>query len=793
VKAQDMKSTRLLISTLIFTTVFQFAFAQIGIGQWRDHIPYRSGLYVAESNSDIYVSTGQGLFYYDKLTGETDRLTKVNGLSDVGIKSIAYSDDYDVLVIGYYNGNLDLLKDNEIVNVSDIKRKTIIAEKSINSIDFIDQYAVLSTGFGIVLFDIDRDEIKSTWYIGNLGSYIKIYETTFDGQYVIAATEKGIYKGDYLNSNLADFSNWNVITDFSPSSVSLDLPGKCYNALELFAGKLIVSKHSEEFQNMDTLYVFENDTWSDFPDATIHQCSHLVSNEDKLVLTQEYKVLAYDSDLEVVSDVYVYGIAGSGESLGVYSAMAIPGKVDEMVIADRESGLIRHKRAWVDSKVSLNGPFTYKVFDISSAGGKVWTVAGGVDLSWGPTWTRAEVNVFEDNVWSSFQHNNDTVIANMQDMNIIMANPYNPTQVFAGSWIYGLIEFDNDKIINHYTPENSTLEKVPGNEYIRIGGLAFDKDQNLWVTNSGASTPVHVRTPDNKWVGLDYSSSIGSFNISKIIVTSNDDKWVILPQGGGLFAFDDNDTPEDINDDRTKKFSVKDEYGEVISNEIYDIVEDKDGSIWVGTNVGVVVYYDPEDVFDEDIYGHQILIPRDDGTNNADILLGSEIVTDIAVDGANKKWFATQGGGVFQTSEDGIELIHSFNEDNSPLFSNTVYCLEINPDNGEVFFGTTQGILSYRGEATEGSDDYVDVYTFPNPVEHDYDGPITVHGLVAGSIVKITDISGNLVYETRSEGGQAIWYGKNLNGERVYTGVYLVFSANEDGTQSNVTKILFVN
>ncbi len=268
----------------------------------------------------------------------------------------------------------------------------------------------------------------------------------------------------------------------------------------------------------------------------------------------------------------------------------------------------------------------------------------------------------------------------------------------------------------------------------------------------------------------------------------------MIAQGGGIFVFDENGTFDDSSDDKYKKISIYNDEGEIVSNEVLSIAEDKDGYIWVGTNKGVVVYYEPDEVFETNTFvGSQIKLPRNDGTNNADIFLGNETVSVIKVDGANKKWFGTQSGGAYYTSEDAMEEIAHFTTNNSPILDDNIIALDVIPETGEVFFGTPKGIISYRGAATEPTNNFTDVYAFPNPVEHGYDGLITIKGLVSGTYVKITDISGNVVFETRSEGGQAIWDGKNMSGNRVHTGVYLVFSTNETGSKTNVTKILFVN
>ena len=223
---------------------------------------------------------------------------------------------------------------------------------------------------------------------------------------------------------------------------------------------------------------------------------------------------------------------------------------------------------------------------------------------------------------------------------------------------------------------------------------------------------------------------------------------------------------------------------------MYSIAEDLDGDIWVGTDQGIVVYYYPENVFeDSDFHAQRIILTIGDVTQ---YLLNTEMITAIAIDGANRKWLGTKSSGVYLVSENGTEEIHHFTEGNSPLLSNQINDIGINHETGEIFFATDKGLISYRGSATMGSDEFRDVYVYPNPVRENYDGDITIRGLVSDVNVKITDISGNIVYETTAEGGQATWNGKNFSGSRVSTGIYLVFCSNDDGSKTYITKLLFI-
>ena len=101
-------------------------------------------------------------------------------------------------------------------------------------------------------------------------------------------------------------------------------------------------------------------------------------------------------------------------------------------------------------------------------------------------------------------------------------------------------------------------------------------------------------------------------------------------------------------------------------------------------------------------------------------------------------------------------------------------------------------MIGYLGDATKGSDVFEDVLVYPNPVAPDYSGPIAIKGLADDAYFKITDIGGGLIYEGNANGGTAIWDGKNYNGTKAKTGVYIVYSLGQDGKSHYATKIVFI-
>ena len=272
------------------------------------------------------------------------------------------------------------------------------------------------------------------------------------------------------------------------------------------------------------------------------------------------------------------------------------------------------------------------------------------------------------------------------------------------------------------------------------------------------------------------------------MVDSRNYKWIVLPRDNKLLVYDDNKTINNPNDDRIASVNLN-AMANIETSSVNCVVEDKDGQIWIGCNLGIKVIYNPSSVFKNTLYAQNILIKQINYVQN---LFEFEEVTCIAVDDANRKWVGTAKSGVFLISENGDDQLLHFTEENSPLLSNRIYKVTINRETGEVFIATAGGLISYMGTATAGREDYSEVTVFPNPVRETYHGVITVRGLMENSFCKIADAAGNLVWQGYANGGELTWDGKDFYGKRPATGVYFVFSSSSTGKMKNVAKILFI-
>ena len=744
--------------------------AQPGIGEWKTHMPFKEARQLVQAGTRVYCGTLSGMYYFDREFNTVGIITKNEGLSDLEISALNYSPGRESLVVGYANTNIDIIEGDDIFNIPDIKRKQITANKTINNILIVGDLAYLSCGFGIVVVNLEKQEIKDTYLIGENGSYTNVYDMATDGTMLYAATEAGIYTADINHPNLVDFNNWSRITDIPHAS------GK-FSTICWYQDRFYAAYQDEEPAG-DTLFYRENGTWDFLPTKEYSKIRHVREASGRLLVVSDYFSAVYDAEHSEV-----HGISSLMPMHAVYD--------DDGVIwtADGLAGMYRSPASDQKEFIAPNGPLSRDVASIALMDDILYTAAGNVNVGWNNTFNHAELNVLQGNYWTG------TSTAEYRDLINLAVDPADKNHVFGASWGYGLLEYLDGELVEVYDHTNSTLQTIiEGGDFFRLGGCVFDQGNNLWMTNSNVPEPISVRKADGTWKSFTLDGKLKLDFLGRIISTSSDHKWVICPLGHGLFAFDINGTIDDVSDDRYLKFNVVDVNEKVISNNVVSLAEDHDGNIWVGTDRGIVVYYSPTRVFNEDLfYGQQIIVPRNDGTGLADVLLGTEKVTAIAVDGANRKWIGTAKSGIYLVSEDGLEEVHHFTEDNSPLLSNNITDIAINGENGVVYIGTEMGLISYKSTAIEGRQDFNGVYAYPNPVRHDYDGDIVITGLVGNVNVKITDISGNIVFETTALGGQAIWDGRRFSGERVRTGVYLIFCTDQDGSNTHITKLLVIN
>jgi len=776
-----------LVIAIAFLLSSSILLAQVAIGEWRDHFPYNSTLDVVEGGGKAFAATEFGIFSYNLNDNSIERHTKINSLSDIGISKLAWSDALNSLVVGYGNGNVDLISSSASVNIPDIERSNILGDKGIYSIFLDGELAYLGCGFGIVVIDLFRQEIKDTYLIGPNGSHVQVNDLTFFNDSIYAATEEGLFCAWLQEPNLSNFNSWTKRTD-------VPHPNGPFNLVGSFQNKLYVNFRYDQQDQQDTVYFYEPG-WQ--PLVQVYGRSNLnmdVGAGDILTVTHKNNIHVFDGNFAELWYIDQYQGQNSNPK------QCIRGSFGNYWIADSRVGLVSFGQG--DVLILPNGPKGSEAHRMDMVDGKLWVTTGALAGNWGNLFEKKGVYKYINGNWGFLDGSNEPELAtgwntyagSVNDYIAVAVNPADPSQVFVGTWDDGIIEFRNGVFHQFYRPDNSSLQVCLDNaadEKVDVAGLAFDLNGNLWVTNSNVEEPISVRTPSGSWRSFDPGSILtGNTLLADIVVTESGLKWMVRPRGNGILVFNDNNTISNTTDDQYKVLNAFEGSGGLPTLDVYSLAVDLDGEVWVGTAKGIAVYYNPDAVFSGGNYDAQQILIEQDG--NIQILLETEVVSTIAIDGANRKWFGTQGAGVFLMSEDGSDQIHHFTVDNSPLLSNGINDIAIDNITGEVFFGTEKGIVSYKSDATGGELEASCAKVYPNPVRETYTGPIAITGLVRDSDVKITDISGNLVYRTRSEGGQALWYGNNMDGQRVSTGVYLAFSTDREGENSCVTKILFI-
>lgn len=770
-----MLQLRLLILSLIIPFISSAQSDGLPVEGWREHLPMNECLSVADAGDIVYCASELGIIALRKEDGSIDLLGKSDGLSDLMPSAIAWHKPSSTLVIGYKTGNIDLLKDNRIYNLGDIVRSNIIlGNKSINKIRFNGNLGYLCTSFGVVVLNIERREISSTYFPTENNA--DVFDIDFNNDSVYVATEIGVRAASLNNPAIVYFGSWNPLPLLASN-------GPC-NSLAWFNNELYISRIRP--------YEFARDTLLKWNPATGSSIVRIDNNFYNVRESRNQLLICQNNS------VLFKAPADTGFSLiFTYNTELLPNPTDAVVdeqesdviwIADNGQGLIRAFRIFGINVFLPEGPASKNAFRLKHNKSQLWVATGSYDLSFSPLYFIDGVMTRRGPEWDSYQfpQGSDWV----RDMVSVAVDPTDPEHVFAPTWGKGLAEIRNGSLIQLYDTTNSTLRGISlTSPEVRLSDAAFDKEGRLWVANASSSRPIAMRKPDGTWRSYSFNSGVNGRNTGDILVDSLNQIWMSI-QDRGLVVM-----KVDENNDLAGFKLVTDQAGSGALNQlkVYSMAVDRDGLVWVGTGKGVNVFYSPESIFAEGNQnwdGQRIIVSQGDFNQ---YLLDSEEVTAIAVDGANRKWFGTRNAGVFLVSPDGTEQIKNFNTSNSPLLSNTITSISIDQKSGEVFFATDQGICSYRSDANAGGDLFGKVYAFPNPVRPDYTGLVTVTGLVTDADVKITDVQGNVVFSGKANGGMLTWNGKLYSGERAATGVYLIFCSNNDGSQTKVAKLLFIN
>ncbi len=768
------------ISILIFSNFTTIGQIDQKIGEWRSFLPYNDGRWVTQSEDKIYYSTEQALFSINK-ADVTDVMfkSKVEGLTDVGIRRIKYDEFNKQLIVVYDNSNIDIISDGEVFNLSNIKDNQILTgDRSINDIHIPNEESVFfATAFGLVELNLKKFEFTSTIFTN-----VVVNDITSNGDMLYAATDDGIFYVDIQeNPNIVDFSSWTL----------LDSVDGLFNEYEAYHVEVFNDKLYANIENLlwyqESNGQFKRLPLTGFEDFEIRflapgrgrlLAGALRNNFGRTILIEEDN--SFSSGLTGCTNLITY---------------AVEDEQGRLWYSDEFSEI-----RWSDSagggchKDLLNSPRSETVSDIAIQDKKLYVASGGVRDNYSPQANRDGFYIYDNGLWTTYDNKNIAELEDEDFLNNFQIEPHpEDDRVYVGSYYEGLLEYnpvDGEATIYKKDNNNSPISNTVGDsQRERISGLAFDNNGTLWINNFGAVTPLIAYTKEGNWHAFNPD---GDNQLAKVVVDNNGYTWSVLTTAaGGVVVHSDGGTIADPSDDESR--FINSANSEIVTGTVNTVAVDLDGEVWVGTDQGPVIFDSGPSIFTNENRGSRRQVTQD---SIPAILLETEDIRAISFDGANRKWFGTRNG-IFVQSPDGKTLEMQFNVDNSPLFDNRINAFEYDGSTGIMYIATNKGMQSYRTQTLGAKNKHSNqVYAYPNPVRPEYEGDIAIKGLARDANVKITDLNGKLVHETTALGGQAIWDGKDYTGRKAATGVYYVFStgsATLDTPDSFVTKIMIIN
>ncbi len=749
-----------ILSILLFGFVSLVSNAQqVAIGQWQSYFSYQNAVAVTKMKDNIYCGS-HNLFAYSTSNKDFTVYSKINGLSDVGIKILEVNDANTLMVIVYQNGNLDLFENGVFRNIPDIKNVNIVGSKKINDVYFYNNLIYLSTDFGVVVLNPQKNEIKETYSLQVTGSNAQVKSFIVDNGLFYAVTDKGIFTIAENNPVPQNYANWSLINTepllyIKKYNNALFVANK--TKLFLLQGNTLTNTYTSGApivrvrNGISSLLLVEN-TYSNTRITKINSAGIVT---DSLFNINPYDVLEYTSN--------------------------------DYWAADGYRGLMHMGDNTIRDATNPNGPYASKCYNINYSNNKMFLTPGAED-GWIYTFNTDGFSILENGFWNwKCQYYGIPQLSTVTDMLNITQDKRN-NNIYCASFGNGLIEIKPDNTVTKYKDNGYIISAQgdPGSN--RVSDVQFDKNNNLWMTLYGSIYQLVVKKADGSWQKFGLPNSNADNPAGDLEIDDINQKWIVGPRGRGLYVYNDNNTIDNLNDDKKILLGTGKGNGNLPSGFVTCLAKDKTGKIWVGTYSGVGIFNSPEAVFTDDGKDAELKIVKYDA--NAGLLFSTENVRTIAVDGANNKWIGSNNG-VWQITDDAEKILQHFTKDNSPLPSNEINKIEIDPVTGTVYFATNEGLVSYRNNATDGVETMDNVLVFPNPVPSNYNGYIAIKGLTENADVKITDVSGQLVYSTKAQGGTATWNGKTYSGRKPQTGVYYVFISNTDGSETKSTKFIF--
>jgi ligand-binding sensor domain-containing protein len=724
---------------------------------WHSYTSHKRVTEISVLGDSAYAITAGGLIRHNLATRENVLFSTVEGLSNVDPSAVLADLDSRKVFIGYKDGSINYFDpDGQLHVVTDIARTDQFTTKRINHLFSNAGLLYLATDFGVVVYDIAARETRfsATKIAGNATGSLVNAVTVAQGRIWISMENLGIWSID--------------VDDARTTLPDLWRREDGLNALPSGRSSFICSQGELVFAQIgDTIFQKRpQQNWqrSNFP---IERWNYLNAAGGNVYATYRRSGLAIlypDSNLVL------------GDNLGKISCVAVS-KFGDALIGDSLGGLQTIQFGTGFSEIGPACPKNNNVADMAAAHGELYVAPKGRSGSSARAYDKSGIPFYDlhQDGWHVTDHISGPLTSVYQDFYRVAIDSIS-AHAMLGSWGEGMVEMLHGEFQRYLNNTNSGLHAgITGH---LVSGLQYDPAGNLWITQGLNDVPLQCLTPDGQWYSFQSPFSLNAYGL---IIDDLGNKWMIN-NAQGIVVFNDNYTPADKTDDNWRQITSNFGQGSLPNNSVFCMAQDHDLQVWIGTSEGVTIMYDPTLLYTTDF--QDAACPIIDGY----CLFRDQQVNDIAVDGYNRKWIATENG-VFLVNLDGTAVITHFTEANSPLLDDDVRSLTIDPQTGEVFFGTAKGIVSYIGDAIDGLPNAETLYTYPNPAYVDQTTPIMIKGMRSFSKVKIATASGRLVRELDSQGGEVPWDLQDTFGNRITPGIYLVMVSDPDGKGAGIAKI----
>lgn len=759
------------IKTLIYILfVTQFSLGQQSNQMWKGYFSYNEIVDVESASNEVFASTQNALFSQVITSSNLNIYNSITGLKPDVISTIHHSESFNKTFVGNKNGLILIQNsDGSVTTKVDVIEEVPVPpnKKKINDFYEFNGRLYVATDYGISVIDVATSEFITTYFIGTAGEETEVLQTTVLNNEIYAVTRSfGIRKANINNPNLFDFSQWQTFdTNF-------------WSGIVTFNNQLVATNTNAR------TYSYNG---ASFQEILNHNQIglKLKTNGNELIITTQNNIYVLGQSFNIMAHITQI------PDLNVkFTAATV---VDEFIyIGTEKNGLFSTPitNPTVFTAMSPNGPLQNYAFRVKKGKNKLWMVHGDYTQQFNPyPLDELGISTFTaDNSWQILPYQD---LLGAKSLSDIAINPSRSNEVFVTSYFSGMLKFQGEdvELLNNTNTGTNGLESlvVTGNPSyvdIRINSPAFDKEGNLWVTNGFVDRGIKVLRTNGQWQSYDLTgitANLATGRYNSMAIDKNSTKW-IAAYNDGVVAF---------NENYGNKFIViNQENANIPTSVVNCLAIDNRNQLWIGTMAGLRVLSSVDRFITEtelDVF--PIIIQEGD---LAQELFYQQPILDIAVDGANRKWVSIADGGVFLVSSNGQQTVYRFDKSNSPLPSNNILDIEIDGVSGEVFFVTDKGMVSFLGTSTKPSDSLGDVYVYPNPVRPNFVGTVKISGLTDKANIKITDIEGNLVYETTSSGGTIEWDTTAFGKYKVASGVYMIFVASEDGLDSTVKKVMIV-